>query len=152
MIITFCGHSDFKTTEEYTQKLLTLLEQRIGDTPAELFLGGYGNFDSFAFECAKKYKEAHPSVSLIFVTPYMTLDYQRTRLVHEKKRYDSIIYPHIEDKPLKYAISYRNRYMVEQADLLICYLTHTWGGAYRTYRYARAKGKCILNLAEGFTD
>ena len=37
--------------------------------------------------------------------------------------------------------------MVEQADLVIVYLEHTWGGAYQAYEYAKRKGKVIINLA-----
>lgn len=62
--------------------------------------------------------------------------------------YDSIVYPQIEDKPLRFAISYRNRWMVKGADLVVAYVNHKWGGAYKTYAYAIKLGKMIFNLAE----
>ena len=148
MIITFCGHSQFIRTEEYEQKILAFLEEKVGDNPADFYLGGYGSFDSFAYDCCKKYKATHPGVSLIFITPYMTVEYQQNHLEYQKTRYDEIIYPKIEDKPPRFAITYRNRWMVEQADYVICGITHDWGGAYKTYQHAKRKKKHIFNVTE----
>lgn len=103
MIVTFCGHTQFSKSEEYEQQILAFLEEKVGDQPADMYLGGYGSFDSFAYDCCKKYKETHPNVSLVFVTPYLTIDYQKNHLDYQKTRYDSILYPEIEDKPKRYA-------------------------------------------------
>ena len=147
MIITFCGHSVFEKEEEYEQKILTFLEEKVGDNPADMYLGGYGDFDAFAYECCKKYKKTHPAISLVFVTPYLTLEYQRNHLNYQRTRYNSILYPEIEDKPLRFAITYRNKYMVEKADYVVAYITHSWGCAYKFYRYAMQKGKEIFNIS-----
>lgn len=148
MIITFCGHSQFTRTAEYEQKILAFLEEKVGDKPADFYLGGYGSFDAFAYDCCKKYKATHPDASLIFITPYMTVEYQKNHLDYQKKRYDDIIYPEIEDKPPRFAITYRNRWMVEQADYVICGINHDWGGAYKTYQHAKRKKKHIFNVTE----
>ena len=148
MIITFCGHSQFTRTAEYEQKILAFLEEKVGDKPADFYLGGYGSFDAFAYDCCKKYKATHPDASLIFITPYMTVEYQKNHLDYQKKRYDDIIYPEIEDKPPRFAITYRNRWMVEQADYVICGINHYWGGAYKTYQYAKRKKKYIYNVTD----
>ena len=148
MIVTFFGHSEFLKTEECAQRMLELLGERVGDHPAEMYLGGYGNYDDFAYECCKRYKKMHPHISLVLVTPYLTDSYQRNHLKLQEKRYDCVLYPGIEDKPKKYAITYRNRYMIEQADFVIAYISHNFGGAYTAYRYAKRKGKTVFNLAQ----
>lgn len=148
MIVTFCGHAHFSKTEECEQKLLSFLEEKVGDRSADMYLGGYGGFDGFAYDCCKKYKETHPNVSLVFVTPYLTAEYQKNHLSYQKTRYDLILYPEIEDKPLRFAIFYRNRYMVEKADYVVAYVSHSFGGAYTTYKHAKRKGKMIFNLAD----
>ena len=148
MILTFCGHADFQKTPEMASRLLTLLEERVGNSPAELYLGGYGGFDRFAYEVASQYKQTHPQVSLVFVTPYLTEEYQRTHLTEAATRYDAILYPELERVPPRFAISYRNRYMVEKADLVIAYVCRERGGAYRTLRHALRRGKDTVNLAE----
>ncbi len=148
MIVTFCGHACFPKKEEHERKIIEFLEEKIGDKPAEMYLGGYGGFDAFAYDCCKKYKATHPNISLVFVTPYLTIEYQRNHLEYKKEFYDYILYPEIEDKPLRYAISYRNKYMAEKADYVIAYVNHNHGGAYATYRHAKRNGKEIFNLAD----
>ncbi len=144
MIIYFCGHSDFKETKQSEQKIVSFLEKTIGDNNADMYLGGYGNFDEFAYKCCKKYKESHSNVSLIFVTPYLTFQYQKNHLLHLKCRYDAVIYPEIEEKPLRFAILYRNKWMVEKADYVVCAIERSFGGAYKIYLYAQRKKKIIL--------
>ena len=146
MIITFCGHSTFHNTDEYEQKILSILEEKVADNYADMYLGGYGNFDSFAYLCCKKYQRTHPNVSLVFVTPYLTLEYQKRHLKSLNETYDCIVYPEIEGKPLKFAISYRNRWMIEKSTFVIAYVSEKRGGAYATYRYAKRLGKDIYNL------
>ena len=123
------------------------MSEIIGDRDAELYLGGYGSFDAFARKCGRKYQKTHPNVKLIFVTPYITADYQKNHLEHAKELYDGIVYPSLEDKPLKFAIVYRNKWMVEQADYVIAYVTHAWGGAYQAYKHAQRKKKHLFNIS-----
>lgn len=148
MIITFCGHSDFRASKESEKKLIAFLEKTVGNATADMYLGGYGEFDSFAYSCCKKYQESHKGIALIFVTPYMTLEYQKNHLNFIKDQYDQILYPEIEDKPLKFAITYRNQWMVEKSDAVVCAIYRTVGGAYKTYKYAKRKKKAIYNLTD----
>jgi len=109
----------------------------VGDAPAEFFLGGYGMFDAFALHCCKKYQKEHPNVKLIFVTPYPNT---------EKDGYDAILYPALEHVPRKFAISHRNRWMVENADVVVVYIDHAWGGAYQARMHAKRERKTIFDL------
>ena len=148
MIITFCGHGDFTAGADEENRLLALLESYVGDSCAELFLGGYGNFDAFAFRCGKIFQRKHPNVSLVFVTPYMITDAKAGRFSQADAEYDRIVYPPLENVPPRYAIVHRNRYMVEQADLVIVYITRSRGGAYQAYQHAERRNKKIYNLAD----
>ena len=147
MIITFCGHASYVQKDGDEAAMLSLLEELIGDDPAELYLGGYGGFDAFAHRCGRKYKETHPNARLIFVTPYMTEAYQKSRLEPVKPLYDAIVYPPIESAPFRFAISHRNKWMVEQADVLIAYVIHEFGGAYTTCKHAKRKKKQVFDFA-----
>lgn len=146
MIITFCGHSDFQRTEERERRLLGFFEETVGNRAADMYLGGYGNFDAFVYDCCKQYQKTHPNVSIYLITPYITPQYQEKHLKHQKSLYDGIIYPEIEDKPPRFAISYRNRWMVERADLVVSGVERAYGGAYQTYRYAKRKNKPVFCL------
>ena len=147
MIITFCGHATFVGTKETESRLLDFFDQAIGQETVEFYLGGYGAFDEFAYTSCKKYKETHRDARLVFITPYITEQDQKKVLSLEKARYDAILYPEIEDKPLRFAISYRNQWMMEHADVVIAFVERDWGGAYKSYQYAKRKGKRIFNLA-----
>ena len=144
MTVTFCGHSDFVPSTDMEARLLSVLASQIGDSPAELLLGGYGNFDRFALRCGKIFQQTHPQISLIYVTPYMITERQTS----VGAGYDGIVYPPLENVPPRYAILHRNRYMVERANLVIAYITRSRGGAYQTYLHARKKGKTIIDLAD----
>ena len=37
--------------------------------------------------------------------------------------------------------------MVEQADVVVAYVTHNWGGAAAMLRYAERKGKRAINIS-----
>ncbi len=61
--------------------------------------------------------------------------------------FDEIIFPDgFEKFFFKAAIIERNRYMVDNAHVAICYIDHNYGGAYKTYEYAVKKNLKIINL------
>ena len=148
MIVTFCGHAQYTENEDDEQKILAFLEEKIKDRPAELYLGGYGSFDSFARKCGRKFQQTHSNVKLVFVTPYLTVEYQKNQLAQKKDLYDAILYPNLENVPQKFAISRRNKWMVEQADHIVAYIDHAWGGAYQAYKHAKHKQKSIFNITD----
>ena len=85
-------------------------------------------------------KEERPNSEVAFVTPYIK------KLV-KSNLYDTIIYPTLENVLPKYAINKRNEWMVDRADLIIAYVKHTYGGAYKSFLYAMRRKKHIINLA-----
>ena len=72
MIVTFCGHSDFFESNKYETLLIDILEREIDACYAEMYLGGYGGFDSFAYACCKKFNLIAPvfaqTVFILFST------------------------------------------------------------------------------------
>ncbi len=46
----------------------------------------------------------------------------------------------------KYAIVWRNRWMLQRADYVIAYVTHPWGGAARFAEEGKTQGKRVINL------
>ena len=148
MIITFFGHSNYVKNPKHEEIILDHLESVVGDRAVDFYLGGYGNFDSFALSCAKKFQQSHPNAKIYFVTPYITESYEKNRLKNCSLLYDGIIYPPLENAPPKYAISHRNKWMVDKADLVIFFVTRSYGGAYRAIAHARATAKNLLELSK----
>ena len=92
-------------------------------------LGGYGGFDSLVAHTVHELKRQYPEIHSTLVIPYLNREYS-TEL------YDDTTYPPLEDVPMKFAISKRNEWMVDQADAVVAYVTHGWGGAAATLQYA----------------
>ena len=64
------------------------------------------------------------------------------------RQYDSTVYPPLETVPRRFAISHRNRWMVESADVVVAYVLHDWGGAATTLRCAKQKKKQIISYRD----
>ena len=143
MIITFCGHSELTDWDIISEKVFEVLKNIKSNQEIHFYLGGYGRFDLLAAECCKRYKDTYKNAKLFFITPYLSDVYLKNR---ECAVYDETIYPEIENVPLKFAISKRNRWMVDNSDLLIAYVNFSWGGAVKTLEYAHKKNKAYINL------
>ena len=146
MIVAFCGHSEYMGNSEDERKVLEYLERRVGNKAVEFYLGEYGGFDRFAYTCARKYQETHSAARLVFISPYLSEAFLKKH-IESSHRFDAVLYPNLENVPPRYAISYRNRWIAEQAEVLISYVVYSYGGASKMYRYAVQKGKEIYNLA-----
>ena len=82
-----------------------------------------------------------PHIKNYLVIPYLSFN------VHDKELFDSIIYPDgFEKYNFKSAIPARNRYMVDNSGYAICFVTHSWGGAAKTYERAKKRKLQIINL------
>ena len=62
--------------------------------------------------------------------------------------YDASIYPPIENVPPKFAILKRNEWMMTNADLIIAYIKHDYGGAYKSLQVAKRRKKNIINICD----
>jgi hypothetical protein len=60
--------------------------------------------------------------------------------------YDISVYPPLEGVPLRFAISKRNEWMARKSDLVIAYVKHNFGGAYKAVEFAKRNGKRIINV------
>lgn len=137
MLVTFCGHKDVLYKEQVNEKLAAVVAALIEEGASEFYLGGYGDFDYMAAKIVRELKKDRPDIQSTLVIPYMDRDYN-------KELYDGSIYPPLENTPLRFAILKRNEWMVDQADVVVAYITHDWGGASKTLEYAQRKKKRII--------
>ena len=142
MRISFFGHRDIINNEELKNRLFSTLKENITED-CELLFGGYGAFDSLAYECASRLDIPY-NIKKIFVTPYISESYLKNQVEYIKNQYDAVIYPEIENTPYRFAISARNKWMAEQSDLVICYVNRAYGGAYQVVKNRKIKKKINL--------
>lgn len=142
MNVTFCGHSDVSQRGNVRQWLYETVEGLITQETADMFLlGGYGGFDRMASSVVWELKKKYPHVKSVLVLPYLDRKMDESQC-------DWTVYPGLEKVPRRYAITHRNRYMVNDADVVIAYVQHSWGGAAQTLDYAKQKKKRIILYKE----
>ncbi len=137
MIVTFCGHREVQDTEKVRKWLYETVEGLIQEGADCFYLGGYGRFDTMAAGVVGKLKQKYPHIRCVLVLPYLDRNY-------DMSEYDESMYPPLENVPRRYAISKRNEYMVDNADVVIAYVLYSFGGAERTLKYAERKQKRVV--------
>ena len=142
MIVTFCGHRDtYDADGEVGKWLRTVIEQLIAEGATEFYLGGYGRFDALAAQAVREAQKDHACIRSILVVPYLDREY-------DQSAYDELVYPPIENIPLKLAIIKRNEYMIDCADVVVSGVIRSFGGAAYTQEYAKKKEKRIISIRE----
>lgn len=128
----FFGHKD---APEY---IISEIKSNIGTLITEcgvttFYIGNQGNFDSMVVSVLKEMKNKYPQISYYIVLAY---------LPKENENYNEKIalYPYgIESVPKHFCISWRNNWMIENSQYVICYITHITGGAEKFVERARKK-------------
>ena len=144
--VVLFGHRDFDGHTILEERLYPLLKDLIKTKAfVEIYVGRNGEFDVYSASVVKRVQKAvgKDNNELICVLPYKEKDIE-----YYEKYYDSVMIPEslVSTYP-KAAISKRNRWMVEIADLVICYVQREDGGAYTAMKYAERLGKEIINFA-----
>ena len=110
-------------------------------------VGNRGDFDRYAATAIKHMKKKYADISLLLLLAY----HPGERLVTLTDGFDNSYYPPLENVPRRYAIVRANKYMVDTADAIICYVNHV-GNTRKLLEYAqkrhRKEGIPIENVAE----
>ena len=139
MVCTFFGHKD--TPKEIEPTLRSTLIDLIENKNVNVFyVGNNGNFDTMVRRQLEDLSQTYP------ITYSVVLAYLPT----EKNKYDNLantIYPEgLETVPKRFAISWRNKWMIQQTDIGVTYVTHNFGGAAQFKAMAEKKRKTTINL------
>ena len=150
MIITFAGHSKMQTNDRLADRLKNAIRENLPkEGKVSFYCGGYGDFDDLCAKACRSIAAERGNCEVLLITPYLTESQQKKLIeIQKTKLYDDILYPPIENSPLRFAIVKRNEWMVNEAELVIAFVSHTYGGAYKTLNFAKRKHKRILNLAD----
>jgi len=150
MIITFAGHSIVSSSIKIKEIVKNQIRNNIiGNKSVTCYLGGYGDFDEICARACRELKQEYSGIEVVYVTPYISLSEQaKIKEMQAYGLYDSSIYPPIENAPPRFAILKRNEWMITSADLIIAYVTHSYGGAYKSLQVARRRKKKIINICD----
>jgi len=112
--------------------------------------GGALGFDAIAAQTVIRLRKSCPGMKLILVLPCLTqtrgwpavdvAEYERIKGLADKVVYTSQAYT-------AGCMHKRNRHLVDNSSVYVCYLTQDSGGTAYTVRYARNRGLEVINLA-----
>ena len=140
MTVTFFGHRDAPKEIEPTLRA-TLIDLIKNENATDFYVGNNGNFDAMVQRQLEELSEIY-DIKYSVVLAY---------LPDKKSEYDAYtntIYPEgIETVPKRFAISWRNKWMLKQADTVVTYVTHPSAGAWEFERLAMKQGKRIINTS-----
>ncbi len=137
---TFFGHRECYGLDEGV--LYTTIEGLIHQGVDTFYVGNQGGFDGMVYCCLKQLRKVYPNIWVSVVLAYLPTE-QR-----EGEDFSDTMYPEIEGHP-KFAIERRNRWMIDHSDYCICYITYTWGGAYKFVKQAKSRGLRVINIGKG---
>lgn len=139
-VCTFFGHRDCpETIKPYLREVLVDLITNNGvDT---FYVGNQGRFDAIVRSVLGELEQTYPEIHYAVVLAY---------LPGKKNEYDdfsdAILPEGIETVHPRYAIERRNRWLLQRADFVVTYITHSWGGAAKFAEKAKREGKTVINL------
>ena len=148
-ICCFAGHSKLYGVEEIYEKLLAVIENLVNTEGInEFWVGNYGAFDRLCAGAVRKLKEKYPQICLALVIPYLTSEINENKELYRRGYDDILIADMPQNTPQKIQIIKNNEYMANNAQILVCYVKHSFGGAAKTIEYARKRQIRVLNIAD----
>ena len=147
----FTGHRKIPP-EEYS-RVSYLLEKEIIKSVEDGYrffgTGGALGFDTLAAQTVLKLKSIYPQIRLILVLPCRNQtrgwkDEDVTEYEKIKSLADKVVY--VSEKYCQGCMQKRNRHLVDNSSLCICYKTKQTGGTAYTVGYARINGLNIKNI------
>ena len=139
LICTFFGHRDCPDT--IRTKLREVLVELIANHGVEMFyVGNQGRFDTIVSGVLRDLKKEYPNIDYAVLLAYMPCRQ------NEDEDSDTMLPEGIEFVHPRYAISWRNSWMLQQSDYVVTYITHSWGGAAKFADKAKKQGKRVINI------
>ena len=139
--IAFIGHREIYGHYRLEDEIERIVRDKLYEKEyVEFYVGRNGDFDISVASAIKRAQNAvgHHNSCLILLQPYPMKDDE-----YYEKFYDEVQYP-VDFK----TITKRNRWMVENTELLIAFVEEgRKGGALTTLKYAEKQGVEIINLA-----
>lgn len=112
--------------------------------PSIFFVGNHGAFDAMAWSVLSELRPIYSHIRFTTVLAYMPM--HNSCLGKTYANMDTLLPEGIETVPRRYAIIWRNKWMLQQADYVVTYVVHHTGGAARFEEMAKRQGKTVICL------
>ena len=138
----FFGHRE--VTHNIRDKLTSIIEKLITeDGVIDFYVGNQGQFDWMVYSVLKELKAKYPQIRYTVVLAYMPDE-------HIKELYgeDTLFPDGMENVPKKFAISKWNDWMIQQSDVVVCYVYKVTGGAAKFREKVGKKGIRVIDVPD----
>ena len=143
--VSLFGHRKINDLWQLKKELTPIVKNLIQTKSYVAFLiGRTGEVDEYTASLIKHIQKetGKENNDMTLVLPYTV-----TNLEYYENYYDNIIIPQsVYGVHPKSAIELKNRWMIEQSDLVIIYVKQNQGGAYTAMKYAEKKNKKLIIL------
>ena len=137
---TFFGHRD--CPDSLKPMIQSVVIDLITNHDVDMFyVGNQGGFDGLVRGVLREVTQECPQVHYAVVLAYMPSEGSAPGDTS-----DTMLPEGIELVHPRYAISWRNNWMLQQSDLVVAYIAHSWGGAAQYVQKAIRSGKTVINL------
>ena len=137
---TFFGHRD--CPDGLKHSLRSVIIDLITNCGVDMFYVGHqGGFDRLVRSVLREITQEYPQVRYAVVLAYMPSEHP---VLGDTS--DTMLPEGIELVHPRYAISWRNNWMLQKSDFVVAYVAHSWGGAAQYVRKAVRSGKTVINL------
>lgn len=151
--VCFTGHRKIPPEQvgALSRRLKRTLIELIENGALYFGAGGALGFDTLAAQAVLDLRYEYPQIKLILVLP--CLSQTRGWSVHDieiyddiKSKADKIVYT--SQEYTRGCMHKRNRHLVDNSSICICYLTESSGGTAYTVEYALKNNLTVINLGE----
>lgn len=141
---TFFGHRDCPSSikPKLREVLIDLIEKHYVDM---FYVGNKGAFDRLVRSVLRELVQEYPQVNYTVVLERLPGKQSED---YPEDFSDTMLPEGIEEVPPRFAIVWRNKWMLRQSDYVVTYVTHSWGGAAQFVEMATRQKKTVINLAE----
>ena len=138
---TFFGHRE--CPDSIKPRIRNILEILIANKDVDMFyVGNQGQFDVLVRSVLQDLQKEYPWIQYAVVLAYMPS--KKSEYTEDS---DTMLPEGIESVHPRYAISWRNNWMLRRSDYVVTYITHSWGGAAQFAEKAKRSGKVVINLS-----
>ena len=139
-VCTFFGHRN--CPDGLKHRLRAVIIDLITSCGVDVFYVGHqGGFDRLVRGVLREITQEYPQVRYAVVLAYMPSE---NSVLGDTS--DTMLPEGIELVHPRYAISWRNNWMLQKSDFVVAYVAHSWGGAAQYVQKAIRSGKSVINL------
>ena len=141
---TFFGHRDCPSSikPKLREVLIDLIENHSVDV---FYVGRNGAFDRLVRSVLRELVQEYPHIRYAVVLERMPGKQDED---HPEDFSDTMLPEGIEEVPPRFAIVWRNKWMLRQSDYVVTYIIHAAGGAAQFAELATRQKKTVIDLAQ----